>query len=133
MNSEYKNLVFLLEDKKTKKIIYRHDVELVEFQKELLEDKGVSFFYAFKDAVLEIEDELPRKLKLETKNETTLLIRHSLNILYQKDLDISGISEKDVEENEVKMYFIFEKASKIVINEIIKEHKNIMLSNREGN
>ena len=131
MELETENLIFSLEDKKTKKTIYKYEVELLEFQKETLK-KEISFYYTFKDIVNELEENMSLKIKAEGSEKNVFSIKHLDKILHEVELDSPGIAENEVLKNEVQLYFIFEKASKIIINKIVEEHKNIILSNTES-
>lgn len=131
MELETENLIFSLEDKKTKKTIYKFDVELLDFQKETLK-KEISFYYTFKDIVNELEESMSLKIKTEGSEKNVFSIKHLDKTLHEVELDSPGITENEVSKNEVQLYFIFEKVSKIIINKIVEEHKNIILSNLES-
>lgn len=132
MDLKNENLIFQLENKKTGKNIYQHEVKLIDFQKEMIKREDVSFFYTFKDIGAELEEEILSKLKLgEKKEEFSFIVKYLDSVLFQSTLDICAIEEKDVKKNEVELYFIFEKISKIIISKISEEHKNIILSGIE--
>lgn len=134
MDLTNEKLVFQLVNKKNGNIIYQHEIELLEFQKEMLQNEKVSFFYTFKDMSIELEDAITSKLILgDSKDEVSFVIKCLDKILNESILDVVGIEDKDMEKNEVQLYFIFEKISKSIINKISEEHKNIILSNIERN
>jgi hypothetical protein len=134
MESTNEKLCLQLGKKKTGKIIYQYEVELVNFQKEIIENKDVSFYYTFKDMGVELEENILLKLKLgENKDELSFVIKYLDKTLYESTLDITGIDEKDIQKNEVQLYFIFAKISKNIINKISEIHKDIILSNIEKN
>lgn len=131
MSSNEENLIFLLKNKKNKEVIYQHEIKLLEFQKEIIKNENISFYYAFKDMTAELEDGISLKMKTDGKNENIFLVKYSDKTLYEVVLDVIGLSKEDVEKNEVELYFIFEKLEKIFVNKIIEEHKNFILSNKE--
>ena len=129
MDSTNEKLVFELLEKKTKKQIYQHQIELLKFQKETLQNENVSLFYTFKDTTSDMEVAMASKLKFnQADDELTFVIRFSNGILHESELDIIGIDETNIGENEVQLYFIFEKISKQIINKIAEEHKRLVLS-----
>jgi hypothetical protein len=126
-------LIFQIENKNKGTIIYQHETELMKFQKETLENEKASFYYTFKDMSVELEDAISAKLKLgESKDELVFMVKYSDKILHKSFLDVTGIEEKDMPKNEVELYFIFDKISKMMIGRILEEHKNIILSNTEN-
>lgn len=134
MNSTNEKLIFQLENKKTKKSIYQHDVELLKFQKETIENENVSFFYTFKDMGVELEEKIISKLKLNgDKDQAVFVVKYSDKVLYESILEINGIDDINASKNEVELYFIFEKLEKIIITKIAETHKDIVLSNIERN
>jgi hypothetical protein len=130
METSNDKLIFQLENEKTGKVIYKYEIELAKFQKETIENENVSFYYSFKDMKNELEELVISKIKPpQNKEDILFVVRYSDKILYKSILDITGIDEWEMAKNEVELYFIFEKTSKIIINQISEEHKNIILSN----
>ena len=133
MDSTNETLIFQIENKDKGSIIYQHEIELMKFQKETLENEKASFFYTFKDMSVELEDAINAKLKLrESKDELIFIVKYSDNVLHKSSLDVTGIEEEDMPINEVELYFIFDRISKMMISRISEEHKNIILSNTEN-
>jgi len=133
MDSTNETLIFQIENKDKGSIIYQHEIELMKFQKETLENEKASFFYTFKDMGVELEDAINAKLKLrESKDELIFIVKYSDNVLHKSSLDVTGIEEEDMPINEVELYFIFDRISKMMISRISEEHKNIILSNTEN-
>jgi len=132
MDSTNEKLVFQLENKKSGNVIFQYEVDLIGFQKEVLENENVSFFYTFKDMSVELEEKISLKLKLgESKDAISFIVKYSDKILSDLKLDVCGIEEKNISQNEVELYFIFEKVSQIIINKISEEHKGIILASVE--
>jgi hypothetical protein len=133
MDSTNETLIFQIENKDKGNIIYQYEIDLMKFQKETLENENVSFFYVFKDMSVELEEAISAKLKLrKSKDELIFIVKYSDKVLHKSPLDVAGIEEEDMSHNEVELYFIFDKISKMMINRISKEHKNIILSNTEN-
>lgn len=133
MDSTNEKLIFQIESKNKGSVIYQHEIELMKFQKETLENEKASFFYTLKDMSVELEDAISAKLKLrESKDELIFIVKHSDKILHKSSLDVTGIEDKDMSENEVELYFIFDRIGKMMVNRISEEHKNIILSNTEN-
>jgi len=135
MDSTNEKLVFQLENKDKKETVYQYEVGLTEFQREILKDENISFFYTFKDISLELEDKLTYKITQNTDcDEYTMdfIIKFSDKILHKISFDTPmRIDEYAVEINEMALYFLFEKLAKIMVDKISEEHKNIILSNIE--
>lgn len=135
MSIENENLIFLLKKKDKEEIIYKYEVELAEFQKKTISNENISFFYTFKDASLELEEELCSKKIVSTtankSDEIDFVIKLSDENLYETSLDAPAISKEDVEKNEMQLYFAFEKISKGIIGKILEEHKKIVLSEKQ--
>lgn len=133
MNLENKNLILQIQDDKSGVVIYEHEIQLLEFQKKILENKEISFFYTFKDAGIELDSLIPLKIKHQKdSNESVFLIKYLGEVLYKLTLSITGLNEDIVQKNEVELYFIFEKVSKMIVAEILEEHKKMILSNIEN-
>lgn len=130
MDSTNEKLVLQL--KNNKKAIFEYEIELIKFQKEIVENESISFFYTFKDMRVELEEQMLSKLKLNSSRESTsFVISYAGKILYDSAIDAYGINENNISQNEVQLYFIFEKISKNIINKISEEHKSLILSNSE--
>jgi len=132
MKSAIEKLYLRLLNKTTGKVIYEHEIELMEFQKETLQNENVSFFYTFKDIGVEVENIIASKLQLgNNKDEICFVITYLDKTLFESILDVTGIEECNMQKNEVQLYYIFDKVSKNIISKISEEHKNIILSNAE--
>jgi len=129
--SSNENLIFILEDKKTKATIYQFEAKILGFQKEMLTKEDVSFYYTFKDVVNEAENTMNTGFAQSSKNETAFKIILEDKVLYGRDLDIESISEETVSRWEMSLYLIFENAAKTVLNKVTEEHKNYILSSKE--
>ena len=132
MKSAIEKLYLRLLNKTTGKVIYEHEIELMEFQKETLQNENVSFFYTFKDIGVEVENIIASKLQLgNNKDKICFVITYLDKTLFESILDVTGIEECNMQKNEVQLYYIFDKVSKNIISKISEEHKNIILSNAE--
>lgn len=133
MNLENENLILQIEDDNSGAVIYEHEIQLLEFQKKTLKNKEISFFYTFKDAGIELDSLISSKIKYQNdKNESVFLIKYLDEVLYKLTLSVTGLNENIVQKNEVELYFIFEKVSKMIVAEILEEHKKMILSNIEN-
>jgi hypothetical protein len=133
MNLENKNLILQIQDNQSGVVICEHEIQLLEFQRKTLENKEISFFYTFKDAGVELDSLISSKIKYqENDSEFVFLIKYLDEILYKLSLSITGLNEDAVQKNEVELYFIFEKVSKMIVAEILEEHKKMILSNIEN-
>ena len=131
MDSTNEKLVLQL--KTNKESIFQYEIELVKFQKEIIENDAISFFYTFKDMVIELDEKMQSKLKFNgSKEKIYFTVSYADKVLYESiSLDVIGLSKDNIPQNEVQLYFIFEKISKNIINRISEEHKSIILSNIE--
>jgi len=132
MNSTIEKMYLRLLNKTNGKVIYEHEIELMEFQKETLQNENVSLFYTFKDIGVEVEDAIVSKLQLgNNKDEICFVVTYLDKTLFASILDVTGIEECNMQKNEVQLYYIFDKVSKNIISKISEEHKSIILSNAE--
>ena len=133
MEERNEQLFFSIENKETKEVLYEYGVELLPFQEKTVKTEGISFYYTFKDIIIELEENIDSKMELSSKGDKILFtVKYNDNILCDQVLDISKtITSEDIKKNEIKLYFIFEKISKIFINKIVEEHKNLLLNSGE--
>ena len=129
MSLNEENLIFSLENKKTNSTIYQFESNLLEFHREMLKNEKLSFFYTFKDAANELEENLNHSLPVNRNSKTILRVKFLDKILHECDLDICNLDETNITKHEIILYFIFEKVSKNVLVKITEEHKNFILSN----
>jgi len=123
-------LLLQLNDKKTGKNIYQHEINLVSFQKEILANEEISLFYTFKDASVEFDEQISSKFNLKTGGgEICFTIKYLDSILYSCIFNAVGINESNISQYEMQLYFILESVSKIITNKIAEEHKKWVLSN----
>jgi len=131
MSLNEESLIFLLENKETKGIIYQFDAKIIGFQKEMLNKEDVSFYYTFKDVANEAEEKIAvAGFSLGTKSETIFKVKLEDKILYECDLDVQ-LNEEVVIEWEMPLYLIFEDVAKVVLAKITEEHKNYIFSNKK--
>lgn len=119
-----------LQIKKGDEIVYQYEFGLLEFQKELMKNENVSFFYLFKDSFNELDDMILEKIKCNSKNiKNTFNIEYLDKSIYSNELSSDFIDSEIVKTNEMEIYFLLEKFSKKIIRNIDEEHKKIIMSN----
>ena len=130
MNVKNEKLFFSLKNENG--VVYQHEISLLDFQFETIKNENVKLYYTLKDIAFDLEEKINLKLKLSgNKIDTEFSIFLSEKNLYHTILEIPLMEEKDIEKNEVELYYIFEKVAKDVISKIMEEHKNLLLVTAE--
>ncbi len=123
------NLFFKILNEKTKNVVYEYEMNLLNFQRELLSNEKISLYYALKDIAFSVDEKMQKKLKLNTGGESLcFVVMYGEKILFEISLDVTGLGENNLSQNEIELYFIFEKISKDITSIISEEHKKIVLS-----
>ena len=123
------NLFFKILNEKTKNVVYEYEMNLLNFQRELLSNEKISLYYALKDIAFSVDEKMQKKLKLNTGSESLcFVVMYGEKILFEISLDVTGLGENNLSQNKIELYFIFEKISKDITSIISEEHKKIVLS-----
>lgn len=121
-------VIFSLQRKNNSDVLFERQFEPLKYQKDILENEEISFYYFFKDLKVAIEEELYPKLKVhDSTNAVNIVVRYADKILYESELDIKTLNKDDVTNNEMEIYLFFEKVCKDFEKKIMDEHKNIVL------
>jgi len=123
-------VTFLLEN--NKKRLYRRIYETLPFQTEILDNEDISFFYHLKDSGNQVEEILIPKIKKsgsdgEELREVYFKVFYGDKELVSYEIESKGLTDKEIKNSEVEIYYFFEDLIKKFESKMMDEHKKIVL------
>jgi hypothetical protein len=115
-----------------KEVIDNFEKVIPSYLYDMMKDKDVSFYYTFKDSVLELESRI--KSKFFVKNEVfegfSVLFEYDNNPLLSFELDISKSDIEIIFKKQVDLYYLVDTCFKQIMTNIIDQHKNYIFSSK---
>jgi len=130
MNNQKKKLVFLLEDKSVSVKFFEREDSLLDFQHDVLQNEGVSFYYYFKDSANDVEESLLTSIQGgdgKKISEVIFKIVYGEKVLFSQSLHADNLFYNSFEKEEVKVFYFMEKIISNFENQLMEEHKKIIL------
>jgi hypothetical protein len=128
-------VVFVLENRSGDVKLYERDKELLPFQKEVMNKEGVSFYYHLKDSAFSIEEKLVPKINNveegEKINQITFKVLYEENVIFSHEIDSGSLTYEGFSKNEVEVFYFMESIVDKFENEIMEEHKKMVLYKSE--
>lgn len=128
-------VVFSLGKKGEKEKMYERVYDLLPFQKDVMDNEEISFFYSLKDSAIEIEDKLVSKINTskEGKKIENFAFKVSYNgkEIFSYDVDCRDLTDESFKNNEVEVFYFFESIVKKFEQKVMEEHKKMVLYKSE--